>query len=120
MERVQAHLAGEWHKTFHCWVVSSAGGGRILFQLRSPSMQNFPNMLDVSAAGHLEAGETVEQGVREVTEELGITFSPPDLAFLGYRVEVADQANGQRNREYQAVYLLRVDKELTDFAPQVE
>jgi isopentenyldiphosphate isomerase len=120
MERVQAHMAGEWHKTFHCWVVSSVGGGRILFQLRSPSKVNFPNMLDVSAAGHLEAGESVEEGVREVTEELGVTFAPHDLQFLGYRVEVADQSNGQRNREYQAVYLLRVERELADFSPQVE
>lgn len=120
MERLEAHLTGQWHKTFHCWVTSKRGGGSILFQLRSPEMVNFPNMLDVSAAGHLEAGESVEEGVREVTEELGLSISWDAFHFLGYRIEVADQDNGQKNREYQAVYLLQIDQELTAFKPQVE
>jgi isopentenyldiphosphate isomerase len=120
MERREAHRKGEWHKTFHCWVVNGADGGAILFQLRSPSMVNFPNLLDVSAAGHLEAGETLDQGVREVVEELGLPVQIDSLYDLGYRVEVADQANGQKNREYQAVYLLRLDKSLSEYKPQIE
>ncbi|SRR6266545_1476720 len=120
MDRVEAHLKGHWHRTFHCWVVNGEGEGRILFQHRSAEMVNFPNMFDVSAAGHLEAGENVEQGVREVSEELGIPTSMGALHSLGYRVEVADQSNGQLNREYQAVYLLRLDAPLSEYRPQVE
>jgi isopentenyldiphosphate isomerase len=120
MDRVQAHLAGEWHRTFHCWVVSAMPSPRLLFQLRSDEMVNFPGMLDVSAAGHISAGETVAEGVREVREELGVAFDETDLYPLGDRVEVADQTNGQKNREYQSVYLLRLDTDLTDYDPQVE
>jgi len=120
MERVKAHKEGQWHKTFHCSVVTREYGGAILFQLRSPEMVNFPNMLDISAAGHLEAGEKVEEGIREVSEELGITLSKGTLHSLGYRVEVADQKNGQRNREYQAVYILHIDIPLSEYTPQVE
>ena len=98
MDRVEAHLKGHWHRTFHCWVVNGEGEGRILFQHRSAEMVNFPNMFDVSAAGHLEAGENVEQGIREVSEELGIPTSMDALHSLGYRVEVADQSNGQLNK----------------------
>lgn len=119
MERGEAHRRGEWHKTFHCWVVGGQDEGSLLFQLRSQSV-NFPGLLDVSAAGHLEAGEPVEAGIREVIEELGIEISIHNLVELGYRVEVADQSNGQKNREYQAVYLLRHDAPLTAFRPQVE
>lgn len=117
MDRKAAHFEGQWHRTFHCWVVSASGGGRLLFQLRAPRMKNFPNMLDISAAGHLEAGESVNEGVREVQEELGIPVRDLPLHFAGERVEVADQANGQRNREYQSVFFLRSDLELSDYAP---
>lgn len=120
MDRVQAHLEGKWHLTFHCWVVSNYLGGSILFQARSPEMVNFPNMLDVSAAGHLEAGESLEQGIREVSEELGVAVSIADLHFLGHRVEVADQTNGQKNREYQAVYILNSNQKLENYSPQIE
>lgn len=120
MERMEAHLQAKWHRTFHCWVVNGSEPARILFQVRSARMLNFPSMLDVSAAGHLEAGEAVGDGVREVREELGVDFPSSALEFLGDRVEVADQTNGQRNREYQAVYLLRLDRELEAYDPQVE
>jgi isopentenyldiphosphate isomerase len=120
MERLEAHLKGHWHKTFHCWVVNGEDGGGILFQHRSAEMVNFPNMFDVSAAGHLEAGESIEQGIREVSEELGVPITIESLQSLGYRVEVADQSNGQLNREYQVVYMLRLDIPLSEYKPQVE
>lgn len=121
MERSEAHRRGEWHKTFHCWVVNCARpGGAVLFQLRSAESTNFPNMVDISAAGHIESGESVEDGVREVEEELGIPVAHHELISLGFRIEVADQANGQHNREYQSVYLLRSDRDLTAYSPQVE
>lgn len=119
-ERVKAHLDGQWHKTFHCWIVSEKNGGQILFQSRSPQMANYPNCLDVSAAGHIMAGETIEDGVREVREELGINFSLDNMYCLGYRVEVADQANGQKNREYQSVHILKHDVLLSEYSPQLE
>lgn len=120
MDRLEAHKEGKWHRTFHCWVVSSANGGQLLFQKRSDNMRNFPGLLDVSAAGHLEAGETIDDGLREVTEELGIPIDRAHLHSLGERVEVADQTNGQRNREYQSVYLYQCDLLLTEYHPQVE
>jgi isopentenyldiphosphate isomerase len=117
MDRKEAHYAGRWHRTFHCWVVSTKPEPAILFQVRAPRMRNYPNMLDVSAAGHIEAGESVEDGIREVHEELGIAASVDKLLYLGERVEVADQENGQRNREYQSVYLMVSDLDFDSFEP---
>lgn len=119
-ERLAAHRSGKWHKTFHCWIVTSELGGALLFQRRSATMKNFPGLLDVSAAGHLEAGETIEDGIREVVEELGIPILMDHLKFAGYRVEVADQENGQLNREYQAVFLGIVNHSLMQYRPQKE
>jgi isopentenyldiphosphate isomerase len=117
MDRKEAHYAGRWHRTFHCWVVNLKPEPTMLYQLRAPRMKNYPNMLDVSAAGHIEAGESVHDGVREVHEELGIKATVAQTIYLGERVEVADQANGQRNREYQSVYLLVADLVLADYKP---
>jgi isopentenyldiphosphate isomerase len=118
MGRGEAHRAGHWHRAFHCWVYTRVDDPCVLFQLRSPRSKNFPNMLDVSAAGHLTAGETVLDGVREVREELGISFDDSALAFAGERVEVTDQSNGQLNREYQSVYFLNHDADLAEYAPE--
>ncbi len=119
-DRKQAHQDGDWHRTFHLWVVGDHKGGSMLYQWRSADAKNFPDMLDVSAAGHLMSGEAMEQGIREATEELGIPLDIQDVHDLGFRVEVADQANGQKNREYQGVHMHHTSLDLSAFAPQVE
>lgn len=118
-ERKAAHQLGLWHKTFHCWIVNPHNNA-ILFQLRSKDKKNYPDMFDISAAGHLLAGEDDQDGIREISEELGVNIDFNSLYSLGYRVEVDDQSNGQKNREYQAVYIGKVDSELSKYNPQVE
>lgn len=116
-DRLSAHMQGAWHRTFHLWVVTGEYKGSLLFQLRSPVAKNYPNLLDITAAGHLRTGEELSDGIREVSEELGITVRSSDLKWLGYRVEVADQENGQLNREYQGVFMLRDDRPLESYRP---
>ncbi|WP_233522994.1 NUDIX domain-containing protein [Peribacillus saganii] len=53
------------------------------FQLRSEEKKDFPSLFDISAAGHILANETVEDGIREVKEELGIDISMNDLEYVG-------------------------------------
>jgi len=120
-DRLDAHRDGDWHKTFHCWIVNSdENNSSILLQRRSLNKKNYPGLFDVSAAGHLESGESDKDGIREVNEELGINPDFSDFYNLGYRVEVADEENGQRNREYQSVYMLQYNKLLEFYSPQVE
>lgn len=119
MDRKEAHIKGRWHKTFHCWIISSLDGGSLLFQLRASDKKNYPSMLDISAAGHLIENEEDKDGIREAREELGISIKNSDLHYLGYRVEVDDQDNGQKNREYQAVYLAKIEKNLNEYNPQI-
>jgi isopentenyldiphosphate isomerase len=115
-ERVEAHKQGLWHQTFHCWIVGQRDQHRfVVLQLRSSTKKNYPNMLDITAAGHLEAGESPTDGVREIEEELGVKVSPERLVSLGIKHDVMDEPNGVRNREFSHVYLLRDDRELDDF-----
>jgi isopentenyldiphosphate isomerase len=75
------HRDGDWHRAAHIWIV--APDGRILLQRRSPRKENNPDLWDVSAAGHLSAGESaVEAAVRETGEELGLQIGPEELRFL--------------------------------------
>ncbi|CEA02062.1 Isopentenyl-diphosphate Delta-isomerase [Jeotgalicoccus saudimassiliensis] len=82
--RTSAHQLGLWHETFHCWFVSKERGRKYVhFQLRSPDKKDFPNQLDITAAGHLSSDEDVNDGVREIKEELGIELTPDDLTYTG-------------------------------------
>ena len=77
----EIHRDGDWHRAAHIWILST--DGRILLQRRSQRKENNPNLWDVSAAGHLSAGESaVDAAVRETREELGLTLGREELKLV--------------------------------------
>lgn len=75
------HRDGDWHRAAHVWIVTP--DGRVLLQRRSLRKENHPGLWDVSAAGHLSAGESaVDAAVRETLEEIGLTLNPADLGHI--------------------------------------
>ena len=87
--RAEVHRDGDWHQVFHCWVVGRDPDGEayVILQKRARG-KDYPGKVDLSAAGHLEAGETVRDGVREIEEELGLKVDYEDLIPLGRRVGI--------------------------------
>jgi isopentenyldiphosphate isomerase len=80
VERKEVHQKGYWHKAFHCWFYQIEEGALyVLFQKRKEDKDTHPNLLDITAAGHLTAGERVEDGIREVEEELGVKVQLNEL-----------------------------------------
>ncbi len=78
------HQKGYWHETFQCWFYEKVGDQVFLyFQIRSNEKKDFPNLLDITAAGHLLANENVRDGIREVEEELGLPIEFDRLNPLG-------------------------------------
>ena len=78
------HTKGLWHETFHCWIVQlKLDVPYLYFQQRSKMKKDFPNLFDITAAGHLLAHETVHDGLREVEEELGLLLKMNELQSLG-------------------------------------
>lgn len=76
-----AHRDGLWHRAAHIWIYNSRG--EILLQLRAKQKPLYPNQWDISAAGHVSAGENViTSGLREVDEEIGLKIKSTDLEFL--------------------------------------
>ena len=77
--RDAVHQSGDWHKVFHCQIVTIRGGIPVLvLQRRSTEKAAFPGLLDISAAGHLAAGEAPPDGVRDCL--LYTSPSPRDYA----------------------------------------
>ncbi len=114
--RDEVHQRGEWHQVFHCQIVTlRAGVPTAVLQQRSRTKAAFPGLIDISAAGHLAAGETPLDGIRELEEELGISPVSTDLVPLGVRRLADDSGEGTLNCELTSVYLLRDDRPLTDY-----
>ncbi|KAL7533682.1 hypothetical protein ACHAXR_008071 [Thalassiosira sp. AJA248-18] len=78
-ERGRVHLDGDWHRSVQVWIVHADNtqgddkkNVRVLLQRRSPYKDTHPNQLDVSCAGHVNAGDDIlATTMRELEEELG-------------------------------------------------
>jgi isopentenyldiphosphate isomerase len=118
--RSEAHEKGLWHHSFHCWVIRKKGEEHfVLFQKRGAHKKLYPDTLDITAAGHIVSGETPEEGIRELNEELGIEVTIEKLIYLGIRCDVAKIGNVV-NREFCHTYLFECDKELDEYKLQLD
>ena len=116
----EAHRLGLWHRCFHCWICGSdPGGSYLLLQRRAGTKDTWPGYLDVTAAGHLAAGEETLDGLREVEEELGLRIVPERLVPLGTR-RVEQEIPGGCDRELHDVFLVFDATPLEDLRLQKE
>ncbi len=120
-ERAAVHRDGDWHKVFHCWVIYRGDDGvdYLVMQKRGPDKDTFPNLLDISAAGHYQVGEDIRDGIREVQEELGIQVDFNDLVTLGQHKGVAHYEN-LIDRQFCDVFLLVHKQDIRDYQYQKE
>lgn len=120
--RHAVHRDGDWHRSLHVWVAGFGDDDEpfLLLQRRGRDKDVAPGVLDATVGGHFRTGETLDQVVREVEEEIGVSVTVPDLRRLGTRVSVVDVPSlGIVDHELQEVYLLRDDRPLTGYRPNV-
>jgi isopentenyl-diphosphate Delta-isomerase len=110
----EVHRDGDWHGAAHVWIINTES--QILIQRRSPTKENYPNLWDVSVAGHISAGEgPVEAALREAQEELGVTLVPGECCFLFAVAEQAALHHGNYiDNEYHHVFLVEKDLDVGD------
>lgn len=76
------HKNGLWHKAVAVFIINSKE--QVLLQRRSLNKKLWPNMWDLTAGGHVLAGEFgFEAIIRECKEELGIELNKNDITFIG-------------------------------------
>jgi isopentenyldiphosphate isomerase len=69
--RAEIHANGLKHRAVHVFLFNAAG--EIYIHRRSANKDRHPRLLDSSAAGHLDSGETYDSAaVRELSEELHV------------------------------------------------
>ncbi|AOH54781.1 NUDIX hydrolase [Peribacillus muralis] len=118
--RSDVHRLGYWHEVFHCWfIINEHGMDYIYLQLRSENKKDYPNLLDITAAGHLLADESVEDGVREIKEEIGIEIAFEELVQLGV-IEYCVVKDNFIDKELANAFLYKSRNTLDDFTLQVE
>lgn len=118
--RMDVHRIGYWHEAFHCWFVSNEKGiDYIYLQLRSDTKKDYPNLLDITAARHLLADETVKDGVREIKEEIGVNVSFEELVPLGV-IDYCVIKEDFIDKELANVFLYKSGNTFDDFTLQAE
>lgn len=106
------HSQGLWHATAHIWLYNSRG--EILVERRARTKDSYPNLLDISAAGHVDAGEMPEVAAyRELKEELGIAAGKDELQF-GFQFVRAwdDETRNWHDHEIKHVYFNKYDGDI--------
>lgn len=119
-ERGVVHREGSLHATAHVWVVrkEESGGYGLLLQKRSHKKESFPGCYDISAAGHVAAGDdSIHTALRELEEELGIQAGESQLAYVGEcwsRYQGAFHGKPFSNNEKSSVYLYQEPVDIRD------
>jgi len=118
--RAEVHAQGLWHQTFQCWFLQSVQDKQtLLFQRRAACKKDFPNLLDITAAGHLLADEEPRDGVREIQEELGLSLKYTELIPAGV---IQDQLVFEhfKDREFCHLYFYHLQQDIAELILQKE
>ena len=117
--RHDVHRDGDWHKAVHIWIFNKSG--EVLLQRRSPNKDSYPNMLDISCAGHLSAGDSsIDGALRELEEELGLYVDKEELKLFDNMKISRVFKETFINNEFNDLYYLITDKEIKDMTIQEE
>ncbi|CAN5650721.1 hypothetical protein BH09CHL1_BH09CHL1_19160 [soil metagenome] len=119
--RWQVHRDGDWHRAIHLWIFGiDARGPYLDFQRRGLEKDTWPGFLDATVAGHIRAGESSEDALREADEEVGITVVPTEVIQAGLRYSINEGVPGRIDHELQDLLLLRRDRPLNEYRPNAD
>ena len=115
----EAHKHGWLHPCIHVWFFTD--DGQLLVQKRSPDKQTFPNLWDVSVAGHIGNGENkIDAAIREVEEEIGLKINSEDLEFIGTFSECHTHRPNFTDNEIHYIYLSKLSVTIDQLKIQKE
>jgi len=113
----EAHKFGYFHPTVHIWIYTT--DNQILLQKRALTKKVFPGLWDISVAGHIGAGEVIEEAaIREVKEEIGFDISVEKLIKIGTRKHQVKHKNGIIDNEFHHVFISELTMPVEDLVIQ--
>jgi 8-oxo-dGTP pyrophosphatase MutT (NUDIX family) len=103
---------GALHGAAHVWIWRRRNGEiEILLQRRAPGKPTWGGLLDISAAGHIDLGETpLTAALRETEEEIGLKLRPQQLHFIGVHRAHLVAESGIIENEFQWLWLAPLPK----------
>lgn len=107
---------GALHASSHVWIVRRRDGSgcEVLLQLRAHDKPTWPGFWDISAAGHVDFGESPLSAVkREAEEEISLLMSDVHLNLLFVRKDKM-MFNDFIENEFRWVYLYEWQDEQTE------
>ncbi len=112
------HVFGLWHRSSRVWIINSKK--EILLQHRDKSSMEYPNMWDVSAGGHITAGDTsLDTAINEVKEELGLDINSSDVKLVKILTKKDVSKNGNYiDNSFEDIYITRKDLEIDSLKMQ--
>jgi isopentenyldiphosphate isomerase len=115
----EAHKNGWLHPTVHIWFYTDSG--EILIQKRAEDKKSFPDLWDVSVAGHIETGEeAIISAIREIKEEIGLSVTPDQLLKIGIFKEKFEHSEKFKDNEIHHIYLCRLITDIRSLKIQKE
>lgn len=107
----EAHKNGWFHASVHIWFFTDDGD--ILIQKRAKDKIAFPDLWDVSVAGHISAGEDeITSALREIEEEIGLEILEKDLFKIGTFKERFQHNNDFIDNEIHYVFLSKLKTDI--------
>ena len=114
-----AHKHGYYHATIHAWLYTK--DGKILMQQRGFTKKTYPGLWDVSVAGHVHAGESIEDAaLREIKEEVGLTIKIHQLHKVAIRKGERKHPNGILDNEFYHVFIVELKQPIAHLKKQDE
>ncbi|MBU2997446.1 NUDIX domain-containing protein [Cellulophaga baltica] len=112
-----AHKNGWFHQTVHIWFYTS--DRKILVQQRGKHKSVFPLLWDVSVAGHIGAGEKIEDAaIREIEEEIGLQVNFNDLKKIGIFKSEHKHSETLIDREFHHTFIVKLQTQLKQLIKQ--
>ncbi|MDD4187403.1 MAG: NUDIX domain-containing protein [Bacilli bacterium] len=115
-EKKLAHKLGMWHEVFTC-LVFNPEKNTVFFQIKNHSHNNIheKDLIEITVGGHYQAGENLEDGIRELEEETGLKVKFKDLVNLGIRQVATTPTPTYVIREFQNIFLCPIKGNLASF-----
>ena len=116
--REECHEKGLWHRAVYGFIFNKKGD--VLLQKRSANKKLWPNLWDITAGGHVLAGEFGETAlIREIKEELGIEVEKNDIRYLVGSISTNIKGN-IINNHFNECYIVTKDIDIADVKLQEE